>query len=211
MSVALPGRKSNRLLSLAATCAFFGAFYAYVLLCLQPRLLYFADTLVMPSGRAIDFPLFLKGMDFLREFLGRPGGICAYLAAWCSQYFCYAHGGALILTVMAFLAFASSGRLMRRIGGAVAGSVCFVPPLLLLAACNRYTLGLEHCVAPLVALAAAGLYALAVGRLKWRLVRGLVVAAASVALYAVAGKAAVLFVTLCALVEFPVIPGTPPG
>jgi len=32
MSVALPGRKSNRLLSLAATCAFFGAFYAYVLL-----------------------------------------------------------------------------------------------------------------------------------------------------------------------------------
>jgi len=187
--------------SLCGTCVFFGLFYAFVLCCLEPRILYFANALATPAGRTVDFPLFLKGMCFFREFVVRPGGLSEYVAACCSQFFYYRHGGPVILTLIAWIAFLAAGRLERAVRGGADFYLRFVPPLLLLAAWNRYTFRLSHHVSLVAGLVFATAWVLAMHRRRRVLARGLVFVAASALLYYVAGMAVFLFAGLCALCE----------
>ena len=201
MARGVRGADRRTVLSGVLTCVFFSLYYVYVGQCLDPRLGYHADGIALPSGHCVSFPIFLQGTAFCRQFLSRPGGLAEYAAAFLSQYYYYAHVGPAILTAGAWLVYLLTDRLIAA-GGAGAGrSLRFVPPLLLLIACNQYTFGLETCVALIAALIPAVLYLFVAGRTDNATVRLIVFAVISVPLYYAAGAAYMLFAVLCALFE----------
>ncbi len=181
---------------------FFVLYYLYVHECLDPRLLYHADQVALPSGQVIDFPIYLQGAAFLREFLVHPGGLAEYVAARCCQYYYYPHLGPLILTAGAWLVCVFTDWLIK-IGGGGGGSrgLRFVPPLLLLVAYNQYTFRLESVVALVAALMLATFYNLVANQPGKAPLHFLLFGAVSVPLYYAAGGLYLLFAVLCALPE----------
>ena len=197
--VRAPSRRT--LLRWIPGCAFFVLYYFYVREFLDPRLLYHANKVALPSGQWIDFPICLRGTAFLKEFLARPGGLAEYVAAYCCQYYYYTHLGPLILTAIAWFAYLLTDRLIRVSGGTGGRGLRFAPPLLLLIAYNRYTFHLENHVALIAALMLATFYDLVAKRLDKAPVSLLLFAAASVTLYYAAGGPFILFAVLCAVPE----------
>jgi len=193
--------KGRSVFSWIVACVFFVLYYLYVRHCLDPRLLYHAHDVVLPSGQSIEFPIYLRGTAFFQGFVGRPGGLIEYLSALCSQYYYYPCWGPLILTIVACLAYLSSDWLIRLGGSAGARPLRYVPPLLLLIICNQYTFRLENCIAPVAALIAAVGYALAVRRVHAAPIRLVLFCAAAGGLYYAVGGPFVLFVVWCGLYE----------
>ena len=184
------------------TCLFFVLYFLHVRHHLNPQLLYHADELALPSGKVIDFPIYRQGTAFGKEFLGRPGGLSEYIAARFCQYYYYSCLGPLVLTTVALGLYLLSHWLIGIGGGRGSRGLRFVPPLLLLIACNQYTFGLHNHVALVAALIAAAFYFFVAARTDRAAVKLVVFAIASVALYYTAGGSYMLLALLCALFEF---------
>ena len=182
-------------------CLFFVLYFLYVRQYLNPQLLYHADKVALPSGKVIDFPIYRQGTAFGNEFLGRPGGLSEYVAARFCQYYYYSYLGPLVLTAVALLLYLLSHWLIGIGGGRGSRGLRFVPPLLLLIACNQYTFALGNYVALVAALMAAAFYIFVAGRADRAAVKLLVFVIVSAALYYAAGGSYMLLALLCALFE----------
>ena len=197
-----PGRvKGRSVFSWIVAGVFFVLYYLYVRHCLDPRLLYHAHDVVLPSGQSIEFPIYLRGTAFFQSFVARPGGLIEYLSALCSQYYYYPCWGPLILTIVACMAYLSSDWLIRLGGSAGARPLRYVPPMLMLVIYNQYTFRLENCIAPVVALIAAVGYSLAINRVRAVPIRFVLFCVAAGGLYYAVGGPFVLFVVWCGLYE----------
>jgi hypothetical protein len=119
--------------------AVLGIVFLYLWYCLDPRLLYGADKVVLSSDHWIDFPVFLSGWDFLEQKLVLPGGLIEYLAAGALQYFYYSAAGPLILTTVIGAVWCGTARLWPMLRAPAGLIAQFVPIVALLVAFNRYT------------------------------------------------------------------------
>lgn len=191
----------SKILSWLVACTFFALYYFYLHECLDPRLIYHAHEVALPSGRVIDFPIYFRGAEFFGGFLAYPGGLAEYVAARCCQYYYYPHLGPLILTGVAGLVYVLTDWLIKISGGKGSRGLRYVPPLLLLIAYNQYTFRLENFVALIAALMLAVFYNLVASRPGKAPVHFLLFAAVSIPLYYAAGGVYLLFAALCALPE----------
>ncbi|MHC4982542.1 MAG: DUF6057 family protein [Planctomycetota bacterium] len=181
------------------TIVFFGLIYAYLWLYVGTPLLYEGHQLGIGGGRRIVFPMYLLGGRFFEAFVGYPGGLTDYAAAFLSQYYYFAWLGAMILTAGAFAVFLLGHALLRTVAGPAAKPLRFIAPLLLLLAYNRYLFLLTDVLSLIVAVGLAYLYV----RLRPgnRAARVIVVAAVSSGLAYLVGIEYILFAVLCGLVE----------
>jgi hypothetical protein len=109
------------------TAGFFGLFFLYLWLRIEPSVEYHHAA-----------PPFFLSQDFLRPFLGQPGGLVAYGAAFLAQLNRHDWLGALVYTGLGLLLFLATGAVLRRMGGGTPRLALFVPPFLLLLLRDRY-------------------------------------------------------------------------
>lgn len=168
--------------------AFFAVFYFYVLLRVQPHLLYRQNPVV-----------FLVDAAFFSEFLGRPGGIVDYLSALLSATLAIDWLGSLVFSALATLICLAARRLFNTMAGVNAGVLWLVPALLILALLGQYVHPVELCVGLAVALWLANVYFLVGDRHDAvRLVAFLVL---SVFAYLLTAGLYVVFACLCSIYE----------
>lgn len=167
---------------------FFAAFYLYIYLQVDPRLLYQAQE-----------PVFFQGWPFCREFLGYPGGAVEYLAALLSQCFYFPWAGALVITLAVWLLCSATGVYLAAVGGRRFRILSLVPALFLLVLHSQYL----YPLAPDLGL--LGAVALALGYVRLPLVhpflRLLLFAVLSVLFYWLAAASCLVGVVLCGLFE----------
>jgi len=136
---------------------FFMLLFLYLWLVVDLRLLY-------SIGATRSFPVFFKGWTFFREQILHAGGAVTYVSALLSQFFHYAWAGALVVTLQAWLLAACTGYLLRAAGVPGWRWLRFAPPLLVLAAYNRYSYHFPTTMALLTALLFACLYVALISR-----------------------------------------------
>ena len=129
--------------------ALLAVFYFYVLLRIQPHLLYYRDSVV-----------FLVDADFFSGFLGRPGGIVSYLSAFLSTTLAINWLGSLVVTVLATLICLATRQLFDTMAGVNVRILWLVPALLILALLGQYVHLIELCTGLTVALSLATVYVL---------------------------------------------------
>lgn len=170
---------------------FFAAFYVYVWMRIDPRLIYFWP---YPG-----FPAFSADLAFFMGFLAYPGGLAEYVSAFLSQSHYYSWLGALVITIVGGLLCLTAGVFVTSIGGSRPRVIHFIPPLLLLVLYNRYVCALEMTIGLLTAMAFVCLYV----RMPLRIVpvRAAAFVVLSVLLYYLAGGAFLLFAALCGIFE----------
>ncbi|MBN1360060.1 MAG: hypothetical protein JW993_05690 [Sedimentisphaerales bacterium] len=184
----------SRLLRPPRSAVFFVLFYLYFVFEIDLRLLYHC------GGLIDDFPTFYKGWDFLRGFLGHPGGLLEYVSAFLAQLFYYSWAGAAVVTGQAWLMCVGTDCLLKTVGASRWRGLRFVGPLLLLVAYSQYWFSLPTTTGFLVALLALCLYLRQrPDKVMPRLALFLVV---SIVLYVIAGGPFLLFSLLAGLYEF---------
>ncbi|MDH4240443.1 MAG: DUF6057 family protein [Phycisphaerae bacterium] len=175
---------------------FFIGFYLYLLLDVDLRLIYHG------AGEIINFPVFLRGWDFFREFISRPGGMVEYIAAFLSQLFYIGWAGALVATLQAWLICICVGYFLKAINYPRLCWLRYILPILLLITYTQYTYHFITVMALLVALLFICLYLEMIKKSpkldRFRIVVFLVL---SVILYYIAAGAYLLFALLCAIYE----------
>ena len=182
-------------------CLFFGLFFLYLWQCLDLQLLYHADKVVIGPDRFITFPFVLPGMRLFWEYFARPGGMAEYAAAWASQCYFYSILGALILTTIASLVFLGTIGLIRGMDVPRRWTLCYIPPLALLAAFNTYMFRLSDYVALVAVIVAVNIYLLTANHFRRTGGCVAVFTALSLALFHAVGSAYLAFAVLCGLFE----------
>ena len=180
---------------------FFMLYFFHVRRQIDLRFLYHAGNFALPSGTVIDFPIYRYGSAFLTGFLVRPGGLSEYVSAGLCQYYYYSYLGPLVVTSVALLMYFLSHCLIRIYGGRGGGVLRFVPPVLLLIACNRYTFVLHNHVALVAALVGSVIYLFVAARTSRALVGFIVFAVTCVIVYCIAGGSYMLLAILCVSFE----------
>ena len=173
--------------------AFFAFFYLYLWLVVDVGLVYYGHEVTT------EFPTFLRGTGFLKDFLMYPGGLLEYASAGISQYFYYGWAGALIATIVAALLCLLGRLFVAAATGVRTRLLHYVPALIVLVLYSGYLHQLTACLVVLSALALACAY-------SWLPMRNgplrLAVFVLLVGgLHYVAGGAYLLFGLLCALFE----------
>jgi hypothetical protein len=130
---------------------FFGLFYGYFWLRVQPCLIY-------SCAEITNFPVFYTGWAFFQESVLRPGGVVQYLSAFVSQFLLYSWTGALVIAMQAWAISACTGYLFRAAGLPGARLLRFTPAILVLVAYAQYSYHLPLFMAALAALVFACLY-----------------------------------------------------
>jgi hypothetical protein len=168
--------------------ALLAVFYVYVLLRIQPDLLYHQNPVV-----------FLVAADFLVGFLGRPGGLVDYVSAFLSPTLAINWLGALVVTALAAVICLATRQLFNTMAGVNVRVLWLVPALIILALLGQYVHLVELCVGLAVVLVLANVYLL-VGDCHGavRLVAFLVL---SVFAYFSAAGLYVVFAVLCGIYE----------
>ncbi len=117
---------------LLAFVFFYICYYLYLLKIVRTDLIY------QSFGRLCKFPEFSKGLLFLREHLGVPGGLLEYAEGLLSQ--CYYHSwlGGLIVTLIAVCLSVCVVIFFRSKSAKGSAYACFVPAVVLLIPFNRY-------------------------------------------------------------------------
>ncbi len=116
---------------------YFTACYIYILLRLQPGLLYQCQV-----------PPFYWSRIFAQQFLAFPGGISVYLSNLLSQFYYYPWLGAFILTILLWLNFELSRMVLGRFSPHIRHSIVpFIPVILLLTMFNQYEHRLSFTIA----------------------------------------------------------------
>ncbi len=173
---------------------FFGAFYLFLWLYVQPQLVYHYFEISRKS------PFFETGRLFLQNCLSYPSGPSQYLAAFLTQLCYFPWLGALCITLIAWGIYRLTVSLTAVSTDSLWRIICYIPALLTLMICGRYDNPLNTTVAVLVAAFFSVLYEKSSLRLGpsravlFPIVCGFV--------YYIAGSAALIFVTLTALCEF---------
>jgi len=182
-SICLPG----------CTAVFFGLYYLYVYLCIDPTLIYHGHIF------NLKFPVFFVDGFFIRSFLVRPGGFTECLSAFLSQFYYYSWAGAMVITLIGWLYYLAVGALVRAFTGRDVYLLRFVPAVGLLLAYNQYIHCLEGSIKILLVLLFALVYVkmpLPRGWMRWTVFLLL-----SALLYCGAGTGGLLFAWFCGLFE----------
>ncbi|MHC4404905.1 MAG: DUF6057 family protein [Planctomycetota bacterium] len=129
--------------------ALLAVFYLYVLLRIQPHLLYHQDPVV-----------FLVDADFFFGFLARPGGIVDYLSAFLSTTLAINWLGSLVITALATLICLATRQIFNTMAGVKVRVLWLVPALLILTLLGQYVHLIELCTGLAVALSLAAVYLL---------------------------------------------------
>ncbi len=192
-------------IGVACDILFFVAFYLYLWLIVDLRLLYHGGGLIE------NFPVFYCGRPFLETFLTRPGGLSEYSSAFLSQFFNIGWAGALVVTVQAWLITLFADGIIKSVGCLNLRSLRFVPALALLVLYGQYTYHFPAAMTVLAALMAAYLF-LIVARPSWPCVHGLEARATGLlrfamflamllVVYVLAGGAYLVFAAVCFVYE----------
>jgi len=176
--------------ALAQDFLFFGLFFLFLWLRVDPRLIYHG------GWNIPDFPVFYKGWFYLREFLGRPGGTVEYVSDGLAQFLFYPVAGAIVITAQAWLISACAGYWLGPLIPPRFKALRLVPALVLLPLYSTYTF---HFMV-VNSLAAALLFFVLFRRIpRPEAAPGFVVTVIlSGALYALSGGGVLVFVALCA-------------
>jgi hypothetical protein len=190
--------RSRRGWRLAGPIVFLAAVFAYVLVVIDPRLLYHAYITELPIRETrIVFPEFFLGGGFLQDFLLLPGGLTEYLGAFLGQLFYFPVVGSLILTCVAAGVMWMTAGLARRFNWEHAKMFACVPVLVLMVIWNRYTFHLADQLALLMALGWARLYV----DIQRPVLRGLSLILGAGVIYYLIGGPLVLVLVMCGLFE----------
>jgi len=177
--------------------AFFALFFLYTWLVIKPVLIfdgYWATT---------TFPFFRLDWQFVREFLGYPGGPVECVAAFLCQSFSHSWLGALVITAVAVALTLATRVILASMPGRGPALLHFVPAVLLGLLFDRYHNTLPSALALAAATVCVCAYARSpfrsrAGRFTWFLVL-------SCALYYVAGGAMLIYAALCAALALPAL------
>ena len=180
---------SRRGLELGCATALYLFVFVYVLVRIDPRLLY--DT---------QCPAFYTKGWFFQSMAGVPGGLAVYVGAFLSQFCRFAWAGAAVCTLVCVVLCSSLGSLYARLAGARVRLLHLVPAFLFLSAYGDYRCPLAASVGVAGALVVLALYALVFGRVRFLRVVAFVILCPLV--YWAFGGAAMLFAALCAVFEF---------
>ena len=172
---------------------FFIAFYLYLWLVVETRLIYHG------GGIIASFPIFFRGWAFFCEFLSYPGGLVEYISAFLSQFLYIGWAGAIVVTVQAWLICVCSGYFIKAINARRLLFVRFIPPIILLMTYTRYRYFFTTMMALLTALFFVCLYLKV--KSKSRLSGVVVFLVMSVVVYTIAGGAHLVFAVLCGVYE----------
>jgi hypothetical protein len=170
-------------------------FFIYIWWKIDPRLYY------QQQG-----PVFNSSWYFFRDFLGYPGGVSDYLAAFLSQLFYFSWLGALIVTLLAGIVVLITGRLIHIIGTSeqIEQSkplhiLHILPLVLLIGIHSNYEHTLNFSLAFVLALSATLIYLRF--RPKTTSIRILFLIGLALILYYIAGGPFLFFAILCLLAE----------
>ncbi len=182
-------RWGQRLLFGAHLLGLLAIFYFYVLLRIQPHLLYCQS----PS-------VFLVDYTFFAGFLDRPGGPVEYVSAFLSPMLAYDWLGALILTLLATLVCLATHQLCMAIAITGNSILSLIPAVLVLVLLVQYIHPVELCVGLVVVLVLANVY---VRMVKTHdAVRLAAFLIASAIAYHAAGVLYLVFACLCSVFEW---------
>ena len=166
--------------------------FLIVWLWIDPSLLYSGDG-------SLNFPTFAVGLEFLSNFLSRPGGPIEYLAAFLSQGYYYGWAGALIITFLGAALGCATHVFLTEMSGTRVPSAWALPGLFLLFLCCHYKHEFATLAGQLAALLAVCVYLRSARSSRWP--RPAIFVCLSVPLYYTAGGAFILFALLCAVAE----------
>ncbi|MBW2647852.1 MAG: hypothetical protein JRE23_17115, partial [Deltaproteobacteria bacterium] len=175
------------------TAVFFGLYYLYVYLCVEPTLLYHGHIF------KLKFPVFSVDVSFIKSFLVRPGGFVECLSAFLSQFYYYSWAGALVITLIGWLFYMAAGPFVKNYTGRCIHLLRFVPAAGLLLAYNQYI----HCLEGSIKILLAVLFALVYIKMPFRRgwMRWMVFLLLAALLYCAAGTGGLLFAWFCCLYE----------
>jgi hypothetical protein len=115
-----------------AAMVFFGCFYLYIWLVIEPSLIY------QGFGTRVDYPVFWTGFSFLGSCLSRPSGLLEYLTGFLSHLYYFSWLGALIITLTAWCIYRSVQEILVLVGSAKNTVLSLLPVILLTVPYNRY-------------------------------------------------------------------------
>jgi len=187
------------------TSVFFLAFYLYVWLYLDLRVIYYS------AGMLTRFPVFFRGWSFFHEFTSYPGGPGGYIAAFLAQLFYYSWAAAAVVTAQALLICLCTGYFLKALRLSRLCFLRFAGAFLLLVFCSQYTYHFAATTTVSFASVFLCLYLKLtapsdeqVSRPARRMAEaraGVLFLGLSVILYYIAGGAFLLFAVLCAIRE----------
>ncbi len=192
-------RRLPNLVGCVGSAVFFCLFFAYLWRIADVRLIYYA------AGMVSDFPVFFRGEAFFRPFLSYPGGLAEYVGAFLAQWFVFPWGGALVVTLQAWLLAACAGAVLDAAGASGLRWARFAFPIGLLVVCSHYAYHFAAVTAMSIALMAACVYIVVALRLHERGRHAgcaVLFAALSLAVYYAAAGGYLLFAVVCAGYEF---------
>lgn len=99
--------------------------------------------------------MFLYSVPYLQERLSQPGGFCAWLAEWLTQYYYYPLAGAVIIALLLLGIYVGTLRYLRGVHPVVAALLSALLPCSLLCVMGNEQVMLCYVVALLVVLSAA--------------------------------------------------------
>lgn len=171
---------------------FFIIFYLYILLRIDPRLMYHGNGI-------IDFPVFYRGMEFFERFTAYPGGLTDYVSAFLSQYYYFHYPGSFIITIITILISIETYIFIKSVGITRFSSIIYVPAILILMIHNQYVNCMAISIGLLVSLFFYWIYTLTAK--NGTIFRSSIFLVFSVLLYYSIGGAYLLFAVLCLFYE----------
>ena len=172
---------------------FFALFYLYLLLDVEPRLIYHG------GGYITNFPVFYRDWVFFSKFMTYPGGLIEYASAFLAQFFYYNWTGALVITLQAWLVSVCFDNILKAVNDSSLYLARYIAPVLLLILYTQYTYYFDLVMALLAGLIFMCLYL----RIKresstFRLAAFLLL---SVILYYLVAGTYIVFAAVCAIFE----------
>jgi len=182
--------RQTRAVSAAVFLALFALFGYFLRYAIGPPLLYYQHC-----------PVFLTGADYLKGFLGRPGGLAEYATLFLDQFTFHPWAGTVVITgVTVLVCLCTRAILVAARGERVHPALWYLPAVLLLMLHGQYDYKLMTSVSLLVTLACAvGWMKLPLGGTLRRLA---LFPVAAVVLYGLVGGMVVLFGVVCGVFEW---------
>ena len=174
------------------------AFYLYVLLRIDPALIYYGRWLAAP------FPRFVADEAYLRAALARPGGLVDWASAFLCQLYHLSWLGAAVITGLAALLSLSAAGCLRALTGRRPRLLHLAPAFLLLLSYNQAGNPLPTALAAALGLSMAHAFAGACVRgptARRRVGATAPAAACGVLLYFAGGGAFLLFAAVCCVLS----------
>jgi len=136
--------------------AFAALAYLYVWLRIDTALIFHGSWTVL--SHPVAFPTFSVGLDFLKRFLGYPGGPARYVAAFLCQLYYYPWCGAAVFALLVWCLTATTATVVAAACGRRPRVFHFPPGIMLLLLLNRYCNPMAAALAVLTATAGAAAY-----------------------------------------------------